>query len=91
MKMQILSYNGFPVFVLENEKDAGKIKQLIFPKEVFYDIWQKELFVKCDSGLIPFSDLRLPTTLDSWIWETYQKEDLPVIEFDSRIFFKVGN
>jgi len=93
MKLQVLAYNKFPVFVLEIKKDDGTIhgEQLIFPEEIFFDIFQNQLFVRgVSAGLIPFSDLRLPTMLDSeWIYKTHKKEDFEIIDFDSRIYFNI--
>jgi hypothetical protein len=92
MKLSVLAYNNFPVFVLDIFKDDGTIRsqQIIFPKEIFYDLYEENLMVKSDAGVIPFSDLRIPNATDSWIWDSFSRDTFQIIDFDSRIYFKFG-
>lgn len=65
--MENLTFNNFPVFVLEvTGKDRGKC--LIFPTEIYTDLVEGKIYIKCQHGLIPREDLRLPNIMDrQWI------------------------
>ena len=75
MSLVLMTYNGFPVYILEN-KSRPQYKQFILPTGfvISHDPNNPQIFVKTlGSGLFPLSDLRYMNQNDRHLFEEYKE------------------
>lgn len=75
MSFVLMTYKGFPVYILEN-KSRPQYKQFILPTGfvISHDPKCPQIFVKTlESGLIPLTDLRYMNQNDKHLFDEYKE------------------